>query len=279
MATIGAPYDPEHVSHLFEEDLDQITEEGEAVVRLAGRPFRIRKDFIDDLAAHRVAETLHALQRALLIFHSPVDRTVGIDNAAMIFKAARHPKSFVSLDQADHLLMDEADSQYVGMVLAAWARKYIGVPQEVQKHTNPSDNRVVAMIGKNKYRTEILANGHALVADEPLAVGGQDAGPSPYDLLSAALGACTAMTLRMYADRKGWPLETVTVRLHHQKVHVEDCNCETEQKGKIDVIEREIEVTGGLDEEQRVRLLEIANRCPVHRTLEGDIVVRSSLKD
>ncbi len=279
VATIGAPYDPEHVTHLFQEALDEIAQAGTARVDIGGRPFTVKKQFIEDLAAQQVEDNLARLRRALLIFHSPVDGTVGIENAAMIFKAAKHPKSFVSLDRADHLLADPADSAYVGTVLAAWARKYIGTPQEDRKHLDPADNQVVARLDGAGFRTEMLANGFPLVADEPAAVGGTNTGPTPYDYLVAGLGACTAMTLRMYADHKKWPLETVEVRLNHDKVHAEDCGqCET-KAGKIDVIQRELLLTGALDAAQRQRLLEIANRCPVHRTLEGEVKVRTSLQE
>lgn len=276
VATIGAPYEPSHVAHLFDEGIEEIKGSGSAVVRLAGRPFRIRRQFIADLAAQDPERHIRDLGRALAVFHSPVDQTVGVENAAQIFKAAKHPKSFISLDRADHLLTDEADSLYTGAVIAAWARKYIGMPQEEQKHPDPKDNRVVARVGASGFRTDVLANGHALVADEPRSVGGTNAGPTPYDLLVAGLGACTAMTLRMYADRKQWALDEVTVRLAHTKVHAEDCDCEAVANGKIDLIEREIDIIGDLDLDQRKRLLEIANRCPVHRTLEGDIVIRTT---
>ncbi len=275
VATIGAPFDPQHVQHLFEESIDEIKGEGSASVDLGGRPFTIKRQFIEDLARQNPGEYIGNLRRALAVFHSPIDQTVGIENAALIFEAARHPKSFISLDQADHLLMDEDDSVYVGEVVSAWSRKYLGRPKADPAMAVLPDNRVVARITSQRYRTDIVANGHALVADEPQAVGGQDLGPSPYDLVVAGLGACTAMTLRMYADRKNWPLESVTVSLAHQKVHAKDCDCETSATGKIDLIERELVLTGELDEEQRVRLLEIANRCPVHRTLEGETVVKT----
>ncbi len=278
VATIGAPYDPSHVQHLFQSSHEEIQRKGEAVVLLAGRPFTIKKQFIEDLETQRAVENIARLRRALLIMHSPLDKTVDVENARLIYEAAKHPKSYISLDRADHLLSDEADSLYTGSVLAAWVRKYIGTPQEEVKHPDPTDNRIVAHIGQDHYLTEILANGHALLSDEPRAVGGTNAGPTPYDLLVAGLGACTAMTLRMYADHKQWPLETVTVRLLHRKVHVEDCDCETDATGKIDLIERELDVTGALDDAQRQRLAEIADRCPVHRTLEGEIVVKTSLK-
>ncbi|GIV61970.1 MAG: osmotically inducible protein C [Rhodothermaceae bacterium] len=278
VATLGAPYDPVHIRHLFSGHLEAIRQEGVARVTLGGRTITVRKAFLDDLGEHNVRRVLRELGRPLMILHSPVDQIVGIENAARIFEAARHPKSFVSLDQADHLLSNAEDARYAGAVIAAWARRYVGARQADRKHPDPADNRIVAHLNRAHYRTEILANGHALVADEPREVGGANAGPTPYDLLVAALGACTAMTLRMYADRKKWPLEAVTVRLHHQKVHARDCGCGLDEtvNGKIDLIEREVELAGDLEEAQRARLLEIANRCPVHRTLtEGHVVVKT----
>ena len=222
---------------------------------------------------------IHELRRALLVFHAPRDEVVGIRNAAEIFQAARHPKSFVSLDQADHLLTDEEDSRYVGTVLAAWAGKYSEGSEPPTVEELVSEDRVVVRTGRTRYRTEIMANGHALVADEPVAVGGADTGPTPYDLLVAALGACTGMTLRMYAERKGWPLEEAVVRLRHRKVHAADEErCEA-QDGRLDQIERELQLAGPLDDEQRERLMEIADRCPVHRTLTAGVRVKTRLED
>lgn len=278
VATIGAPYDPAHVTHLLEDGLDEIAADGEARVTIGGRTFTVRKALIEDLEGQRVKETLASLRRALLIFHSPVDEIVGIENAGLLYDAARHPKSFVSLDEADHLLTDPADAAYVGTVLAAWARKYIGAPQEDRKHPEPGDNQVVARLNGEGYRTEIVANGFGLVADEPVSVGGTNAGPTPYDYVVAGLGACTAMTLRMYADRKGWPLEAIEVRLNHSKIHASDCaDCATEA-GQVDHVRRDLLLIGDLDDAQRQRLLEIANRCPVHRTLEREVRVDTALK-
>ena len=222
VVTIGAPYDPSHVTHLLERGRDEIMSEGEAVVTIAGRRFRITKQFLQDLEAPRVLEVIGDLKRALLILHSPVDTIVGIENAALIYEAAKHPKSFVSLDDADHLLTRERDSRYAGAVLAAWASRYLDDPPVRTVDQLRTDSRVVALTGPSGYRTEIMANCHSFLFDEPESVGGTNLGPTPYDLLAAALGACTAMTLRMYADRKGWPLEAVAVGLTHRRLHAED---------------------------------------------------------
>ncbi len=278
VATIGAPYDPAHVEHLLQNSKEEIESTGKAVVNLGGRPFTIKKQFLDDLDAHKVEENIKSLNKALILFHSPVDNIVGVENAAKIYQVAKHPKSFISLDHADHLLTDSADSEYVGVVLAAWAQKYIGVVNKRDASHDSGHHHegyVVARLEENHYRTEIYAGGHTLIADEPKSMGGTDFGPSPYDLLNAGLGACTVITLRMYADRKGWPLKTITARVKHAKIHAKDCKtCENkEATGKIDHITREIMLDGPLDETQRKRLLEIANRCPVHRTLHGIIHV------
>ena len=274
VSTIGAPYDPEHVTQHLEDSVEEIRAQGEARVTLAGRTFTIRKQFLDDLAATKMEETIRTLDRALLVFHSPVDRTVGVGNAAKIFQAAKHPKSFISLDDADHLLTTRSDAEYLGVVLGAWAEKYV---DRSASEADVFEEGVRTQTG-DSYRTTIQAGPHSLVSDEPEDVGGDDAGPTPYDLLLSALGSCTGMTLRMYAERKEWPLDETIVRLSHGKIHAADCeNCDTDE-GKVDRIEREIEVRGDLSEDQRARLLEIANKCPVHRTLHNEVSVRSSLR-
>jgi putative redox protein len=279
VATIAAPFDPSDLGHILGSTKEEILQRGEAEITLAGRTFVIRKQFLDDLEQVKMDEVIRSLGRALMVFHSPRDTIVSLDNAARIFQAAKHPKSFVSLDEADHLLSNRGDSLYAGKVLAAWVGRYLDLPKLESEHRDLSDNRVMVRTGKKGFQTEVIAGGHRLLADEPVSVGGADTGPNPYDYLVASLGACTSMTLRMYADRKKWPLEAATIRLRHKKVHAEDCEeCEA-KSGTVDVIEREIDLDGDLDQEQRQRLLEIADRCPVHRTLHSRIEVMTSLKD
>ncbi len=279
VVTIGAPFEVEHVARHFASSLDEIEAHGAAEVVLAGRKFTITKEFVDDLNEQNMTEVVQKLGRSLLIFHSPVDSIVSIENAARIFKAAKHPKSFVSLDDADHLLEREDDSQYVARVIAAWASRYIETPLRPKPDKSHPGSRVVARIGASGYRTDILANGHPLVADEPLSVGGTDTGPSPYDLLLAALGACKTITLRMYADRKGWPLEEVTVALEHRKLHATDAEECEDRPAKLDEIRSGLHLVGPLEEAQRQRLAEIADRCPVHRTLDAGVQLVSKLEN
>jgi len=278
VATIGAPADPGHVASLFADQAEDIARDGEAAVQLAGRPFRIRKQFLDDIAEQRLTARIQTMRKALLVMHSVTDQTVGIDNAARIFQAAKHPKSFVSLDRADHLRTRREDSEYVADVLAAWAGRY--VDSTPRAPDPPPDGRVVVSeTGAEKFLNGVLVGRHELPADEPVSVGGLDAGPSPYDYLLAGLGACTSMTLRMYAERKGIPLDNVSVSLRHEKIHAENCaECETSE-GRIDHIDREIKLSGNLTEPQRTRLLEIANRCPVQRTLHSEVHVETRAAD
>lgn len=282
ISTIAAPFDPAHLRQLLGETAEQIEQRGEASVHLGGSEFTIRKSLLDDLEMQRPEETLGRLDRALLILHAPGDRVVGIDNATLIFEAAAHPKSFISLGDADHLLSDAADSRYAGEVIAGWAGRYFESSDPVavrRSQKDAADNRVTARTGAEGFRTEIFANGFSMVADEPVSYGGTDEGPSPYEYLMAGLGACTTMTLQMYARRKGWPLKDALARLSHQKIHAEDCRDCEEREGRIDRFERELELIGDLDGEQRQKLLEIAEKCPVHRTLAGTIKIETSLRE
>ena len=274
VATIGAPYEPAHIARLLSPARREIEAAGEAEVNIGGRPFRIRKQLLEELERQDPAQTLGGLRKPLLVFHSPRDTIVDIENAAQIFLAAKHPKSFVSLDTADHLLSRNEDAAYAAGVLAAWASRYLDPPP---RQADAVRGVRVVETGEGKFSQHVYAGRHRLRADEPAAAGGDDSGPGPYDLLLSALGACTAMTVRMYADQKKWPLERVSVDLKHDKVHATDCaECETKE-GKIDKIEREITLEGPLDEAQRQRLLEIANKCPVHRTLHSEVWIPTKL--
>ncbi len=274
VVTIAAPSDPTHVTGLFKDHLGDISAKGEVEVALAGRPFRISRGFVDDLAEHRLLERIANLRKALLVFHSPTDEVVGIENATRIFIAAKHPKSFVSLAGADHLLSRRSDAGYVAGVIRAWAERYLDMP-EIAPHEPESKAVVVRETREGKFQQQVTVGPHRFLADEPVDVGGLGSGPGPYDLLLAGLGACTAMTLRLYAERKALPLERVTVELTHDRIHAADCeSCETKE-GMIDRIERAITLLGNLDDDQRRRLLEIADKCPVHRTLTSEVDIRT----
>ncbi|WP_439393601.1 bifunctional alpha/beta hydrolase/OsmC family protein [Bradyrhizobium sp. PMVTL-01] len=281
VATIAAPSDPAHVTGLFKEHIDNLRTQGEVEVSLAGRPFRIRREFLDDIVEHQLMKDIAGLHRALLVMHSPVDDTVGIDNATKIFVAAKHPKSFVSLDHADHLLTRPADALYAADVMAAWASRYIDTAKPARAMDLPEEPRKVLVqeTRKSKFNQLVTVGPHHLVADEPKAAGGEDAGPGPYDFLLAGLGACTSMTMRLYADRKSLPLDRVTVTLKHSKIYAKDCaECET-REGMLDQIERDIAIDGALDAEQRKKLMEIADKCPVHRTLTSEIRIVTNAVD
>ena len=280
VATIGSPADAEHVLHLLDDDLPAIEARGEATVRLAGRDFRIRSDFVEDVRSQSVRDGIRGLRKALLVMHSPVDEIVPVEEAANIYRSALHPKSYISLDDADHLLSRTADSRYAGHVLAAWASRFIHDPDDdVEPAVYHTGHVVVSGRPEDIFRVAINADGHRLMGDEPEKYGGTDSGPSPYDLLSAALASCTVMTLNMYARRKQLPLESVRVDVQHGKIHAEDClDCEA-SSGKIDRFVRTIHLEGELSDEQRQRMLEIADRCPVHRSLHGEIDVSSRLED
>ncbi len=275
LVTIGSPADPAHVTRLFIQDIGVIDREGKAEISISGRPFTIKKQFLNDLQhAHQHGE-IGTIKKPLLIMHSPVDKIVDIDNATAIYRQAHHPKSFISLDKADHLLSKKEDSQYVGNMIASWASQYIKTKEAAHLST---DKQVVTRT-REGFTTEIMADEHSLIADEPTEVGGNDFGPSPYELLAASLGACTGMTLRMYADRKQWPLEEVRVHLLHQKIHANDCEACEDDSQKIDQIERFIEIEGDLSDQQKEKLLEIAEKCPVHKILHNPTKVITKLRE
>ncbi|HEY3645826.1 MAG TPA: alpha/beta fold hydrolase [Gammaproteobacteria bacterium] len=279
VATIGAPSDPEHVAMLLGPAREVIEDEGEADVTLVGRKFHFKKAFLDDLKMRPWAASLKGLRKALLVFHSPADKTVDISNASQIFGAALHPKSFISLNEADHLLTRETDSEYVGLILGAWASKYLGELGMQPLSSPAAGGETIVRMGEDHYRCEIYVGPHHIIGDEPRESGGTDAGADPYGLLTAALGACTAITLRMYADRKQLPMKGLSVKLSHDKVYAQDASdCADGKEVKMDRFTRELELEGDLSEEQRLRLLEIANKCPVHNTLEHVSKVDTRLK-
>jgi uncharacterized OsmC-like protein/fermentation-respiration switch protein FrsA (DUF1100 family) len=279
--SIAAPSDPVHVTGLFADRLKDIREHGEVEVSLAGRPFRISREFLDNIAEHNLMAHITKLQKALLVMHAPTDDTVGIDNATRIFVAAKHPKSFVSLANADHLLSKKADAEYVADVIAAWSSRYLDAATSEQTAVAAEAPRhvVVRETRNSKLQQTIAVGPHRMLADEPVAAGGEDSGPGPYDFLLAGLGACTSMTMRLYADRKSLPLDRVTVTLRHSRIHAEDCaECET-KAGMLDQIDRVISMEGKLDAAQRAKLMEIADKCPVHRTLTSEIHIVTTPAD
>lgn len=273
VVTINAPFDPKHVLNLFQDEIGRIEEHGEAEVMLGGRRFRVRREFLADVSTQRMEQTIGALHKPLLVFHAPQDATVSVENARLIFEAARHPKSFVALDGANHLLTRSDDAKYVAAVLSAWVSKYVPRPTLASASDAPR-HVLVEEAGTGKYTQTVAAGPHHIVADEPRPLS-DDIGMSPYELLAAALGACTSITLRMFADRHGWPLDQISVRLAHGKEYATDCaDCDS-KGGKIDVIDRTIDMTGQLDDDQRQKLLAVAEMCPVHRTLKSAITIRT----
>ncbi|MGB3185147.1 MAG: alpha/beta fold hydrolase [Ornithinimicrobium sp.] len=299
VATIGAPASPDHVAHLITEVGDNTSEADNGAdpqskhdssgtmddagalfpVDIGGRPFTVRRDFLTDISKHRQAERIHNLGRHLLVLHSPTDAIVGIENARQIFETAKHPKSFMALDGADHLLSRAADAEFVASVIAAWAHRLFPEPQQLASSTvdeqSDSDTLTVTERDPESLTQDMAVRSHTWVLDEPPGVG-DDLGPTPYDALLGALGACTAMTMRMYARRKGWGVGTSTVRLTHNRIHATDCaECVT-TSGMVDQIHRVITLDPSLTPEQHDALLKIADKCPVHRTLTHEVVITTS---
>lgn len=275
VATIGAPSNPKHVAHLLKSGIEEIKTTGKAIINLSGRDFTIKKQFLEDLETKSLPDVAKSLNKALLVMHSPQDTTVSIKNAEEIYQAAKHPKSFITLDDADHLLMKKEDSVYVGNVIAGWSSRYVNIPEEPRLR---SQHNVVASLGNDEgFTTQMKVGNHYLVADEPESVGGKDFGPSPYEFVSAGLSACTAMTIKMYVARKGWDLQNVEVHTSYSKSHITDCeNCE-DPTARIDTFEREIKLEGNLDEKQITRILQIADKCPVHKTLHSKTQIITTL--
>ncbi len=277
VVTIGAPSDPSHVAHSFADALARIERDGEGEVTLGGRAFRISRAFIDDISAARLKTAIGDLDAALLVLHAPRDQTVGIDNASEIFMAARHPKSYVTLDDADHLITRAADAEYAANLIAVWVGRYVDLTPPAPPPGTPEGIVRVVEADPNGFLQDIQSGpDHHMQADEPLAYGGTNRGMSPYGFIAAGLGACTAMTIRMYARRKGWPLTHVSVDVSHSKVHAQDA--EPGSKSRVDQFTRLIRLAGDLDAAQRARLMQIADKCPVHRTLEKGAQVQTELE-
>ena len=275
VATIGAPSNPKHVTHLLQNSIDDIRESGAAVVNLSGRDFTIKKQFLDDLETKSLPEVAKSLRKAILVMHSPQDDTVGIKNAEEIYVAAHHPKSFVTLDGADHLLLRKQDSVYAGKVIAEWAMRYLEIQEE--ENISSRHDALASLAAENIFTTQMKVGNHYMVADEPEKYGGNNFGPSPYDFVSAGLSACTAMTVQMYARRKKWDVQNIEVHTSYNKEHAIDCEKCEDGSSKIDTFRKEIRFEGDLDEAQIKRLMEIADKCPVHRTLHSETQVITKL--
>ena len=282
IVTIAAPSTGHHVEHLFVHAKNEIVSNDEAIVDLAGRKFTIKKQFIDDINHYNDTSHISQLKKALLILHSPIDDIVSIDEAAKIYSAAKHPKSFISLDKADHLLSKREDSEYVANVISSWAGRYLNITdinKEASLGTAPNvkSGHIIVTEQNKKFTRKVYSEDHKLIADEPLSVGGSNLGANPYELLLASLGACTSMTIRMYANRKELSLDNVEVTLKHDRIHAKDCiDCESET-GRVDIIEKYIKLEGNLTDTDRQRILEIADMCPVHKTLHNEIQIKSNL--
>jgi putative redox protein len=279
VATIGAPGDPAHVEHVFRDSVAEIEAKGSADVLLAGRKFSVEKQFLDDIRSQKLDTVVGRFHKALLVLHAPGDEVVGIENASQIFTAAKHPKSFVSLDGADHFLTRREDAAFAAGLIAAWAERYIDTGSIAAPDPKAvAGTVVVAETGTGRFAsTVVTGSGHVLRADEPAAMGGDDIGATPYDLLLSALGVCKVMTMRMYAQRKGFNLDRAEVRMSHNKIYAKDCeHCETEV-GKVDQIRADITLTGDLTDEERQAVFAIAEKCPVHRTITSEVIIEAEL--
>lgn len=281
VVTIGSPAEPNHVIKQFGDHAEEIREKGEKEVSLAGRPFTIKKQFIEDLESYTLAERIAKLRKPLLIFHSPIDDTVNIKQAGLIYTAAKHPKSFISLDKADHLLRNRADADYVATSIVAWAVRLLPEPELVQEvmDSKVQHGHVLVEEKNQAFLRNIVTDSHQFPSDEPIRVGGSNLGPTPYDMLLGALGSCTSMTMRMYANRKKLNITKLEVYVRHDREHVEDCDACIDGKNLEDAFYREIVLEGDLTDEQRQRLLEIADLCPVHKTLHNQVAIHTKFAD
>ena len=278
VVTIGAPVDPAHALHHFGEGVEKVKREGEAAITIAGRTHNIRKSFIEDMESQSVEQRVAAMHKPLLVMHAPLDDIVSVENANRIFKAAKHPKSFVSLDDADHMLSDRNHAKYVARVIAAWADRYLNINREGDADVTDVNTAISSETGEGKFQQVVRIRRHGFFADEPTNLGGLDSGPTPYQLLAASLASCTSMTIRMYADHKNYPLERVETKVQYQGKHMHACEgCASGQEMRIDHFDREITLEGDLSDEVRQKILAIADRCPVHLSLEKGAVVSTKL--
>lgn len=271
VCTIGSPADVEHTTKHFKSQVKELEDNGETQVTIGGREYSVNQNFVDGFKKHKLPEIIKSLKKPILIFHSPIDEVVGVYNAQEIYENAMHPKSFVSLDDADHLLSKKEDSLYVGNVISSWVSRYL--PKKQKEKQDPEKHQLVANLNlvEDKFTTSISTDDHTLLADEPVSLGGDNFGMSPYELVSAGLAACTTMTLKLYAERKKWSLKDVKVYLSHAKE-------KNEQGETVDVFKKEIEIKGAVDDTQKDRLIEIASKCPVHKTLVNTSQIYTVLK-
>ena len=277
VATIGTPATVDHVKHLFSHQINEIENKGDVEVNIGGRPFVINQDFVEEFDKTDLPAVVENLRKPLLIMHSPIDTIVGIDNAKQLYVKAHHPKSFISLDDADHLLTKERDSQYVGDVIGTWAKRYF--PQVENQMLDPEGEQLVGHLNivEDNFTTSIQTKTHTFIADEPKSIGGNDLGPSPYEYLNAALAACTAMTLKMYSERKKWDLKEVYVYLSHSRKHSDDLMVKVDKPKYMDHITKKLKFIGNLDTGQKERLKEIASRCPVHKTIANEVIFETQI--
>lgn len=277
VATIGAPAAVNHVTHLFSHSIVEVKGKGDVEVNIGGRPFKINQEFVDDFSKINLPEITKNLHKPLLIMHAPFDQIVGIENAHKLYHDAHHPKSFVSLDNADHLLSNSKDSMYVGNIIGTWVQRYFE-PQDNTMLATKNEQLVAHLnLVEDNFTTSIQTKKHSFIADEPESVGGNDFGPSPYDYLSTGLAACTVMTLKMYAQRKKWDLQEVYVYVTYSKKHSDDLMLDLETPKRIDHLQKRLKFVGNLDEKQKIRLKEIAARCPVHKTLQSEVIIETVL--
>jgi len=278
VATIGAPSTVGHVTHLFSHNISEIKEKGEVEVHIGGRPFKINEEFVNDFSKTDLPKTIKKLRKPILVMHAPTDTIVGIENAREIYNNAKHPKSFISLDNADHLLSNSRDSNYVGRMIGVWVERYFELQDNEMLSTDGEQLVAHLNLKEDNFTTSIQTSKHNFIADEPESIGGDDFGPSPYDLLSAGLAACTVMTLKLYAERKKWDLQEVYAYVTYSKKHSDDLMIDAETPTHFDHISKRLRFVGNLDKKQKQRLKDIASKCPVHRTLQSQVIIDTEVE-